>query len=130
MWVSIHNTRAWLCRALRLAASRVLPGLEEAVRASWVYPQKALVIYVFLSRFSSLWGQRGTHTVTDSDRAHTRHARAPHLRPTHRQPTHGHAVSLMWLRDTFFYACFTIYIPSPPGRGARGAAPTQYSVVP
>ena len=56
MWVSIHNTRAWLCRALRLAASRVLPrvlpGLEEAVRASWVYPQKALVIYVFLSRFS------------------------------------------------------------------------------
>ena len=57
MWVSctihqvscIHNAPG--CWALRLAASRVLPGLEEAVRASWVYPQKVLVIYVFLLVF-------------------------------------------------------------------------------
>ena len=48
---SASTTRAWLLRALRLAASRVLPGLEEAVRASWVYPQKVLVIYGFLTRF-------------------------------------------------------------------------------
>ena len=55
MWVSctapseLHPQHAPGCWALRLAASRVLPGLEEAVRASWVYPQKVLVIYVFYS---------------------------------------------------------------------------------
>ena len=58
MWVSIHNTGLAVQGSSSRCLSRlprVLPGLEEAVRASWVYSQKVLVIYGFLTRFSSLY---------------------------------------------------------------------------
>ena len=88
MWVSIHNTGLAVQGSSSRCLSRlprVLPGLEEAVRASWVYSQKVLVIYGFLTRFSSaLYGPqltRGAHTrathlslptvCTDSPTAHT-----------------------------------------------------------
>ena len=91
MWVSIHNTRAWLCRALRLAASRVLPrvlpGLEEAVRASWVYSQKVLVIYGSLTRFSSLYGPQLTE-------AHSRGAHTLRTRSQTRRAARGRATPL------------------------------------
>ena len=45
----IQNTR--LAAGLFVSLPLALPGLEEAVRASGVYPQKVLVIYAFFYSF-------------------------------------------------------------------------------
>lgn len=79
MWVSIHNTGLAVQGSSSRCLSRlprVLPGLEEAVRASWVYSQKVLVIYGFLTRFSSLY--RGmVHTPHHSSAVSWEHRGAP-----------------------------------------------------
>ena len=67
MWVSIHNTGLAVQGSSSRCLSRlprVLPGLEEAVRASWVYSQKVLVIYGFLTRFSSLYAATRATVLT------------------------------------------------------------------
>ena len=92
MWVSIHNTGLAVQGSSSRCLSRlprVLPGLEEAVRASWVYSQKVLVIYGLFDSFlvivwstASSQSQRGAHpgprshtslptVCTDSPTAHT-----------------------------------------------------------
>jgi len=153
VWVSIHNTRAWLCRALRLAASRVLPrvlpGLEEAVRASWVYSQKVLVIYGSLTRFSSLYGpqlteahSRGAHTLrTRSQTRRAARGRATPLFPQCAQTVPQHTrtrcdVAARYIFTRVLLALFYLHPIHPAaargsaGRAGAGRGGGPHTVVP